>query len=149
MNENLDDLRLKAEQLSLAEHKNWDELIAVFTKIIDQEQEPSAKVFAYINRAAAYNHRAAADNRKGDHNLAIADCDKALKLAPSDPLMKFIGLFYRGVACRDKGDYGQAIADFDEALRLKVPDTIKANVHHGRGVAYIDQENFLYAFKDF
>ena len=149
MNENLDDLRLKAEQLSLAEHKNWDELIAVFTKIIDQEQEPSAKVFAYINRAAAYNHRAAADNRKGDHNLAIADCDKALKLAPSDPLMKFIGLFYRGVACRDKGDYGQAIADFDEALRLKVPDTIKANVHHGRGVAYIDQENFLYAFKNF
>ena len=149
MNENLDDLRLKAEQLSLAKNKNWDELIAVFTKIIDQEQEPSAKVFAYINRAAAYNHRAAADNRKGDHTLAIADCDKALKLAPSDPLIKFIGLFYRGVACRDKGDYGQAIADFDEALRLKVPDTIKANVHHGRGVAYIDQENFLYAFKDF
>ena len=109
MTESLENLKRKAGQLSLAEHRNWDELIAIVTQIIDLEQEPDEKALQYLTRGAAYNYR-------GDHDLAIADFNEALKLTPVNPLMKFMGLFYRGVTCHDRGDYDQAIADFDEAL---------------------------------
>ena len=149
MNENLQDLKEKAKRLSLAENRNWDALIAVFTQIIDLEQEPDAKALQYLTRGAAYNYR-------GDHDLAIADIDEALKLAPSDPLMKFplmkfMGLFYHGVACRDKGDYDQAIADFDEALGLDLPDTATQAIglFFHRGVAYGEKGDHEQAMVNF
>ena len=178
MTESLENLKRKAGQLSLAEHKNWDELIAIVTQIIDLEQEPDEKALQYLTRGAAYNYR-------GDHDLAIADFNEALKLTPVNPLMKFMGFFYRGVTCHDRGDYDQAIADFDEALGLELPDIATqtiglffhrgvaynmkgdheqamadftkalelnpkfANAYLSRGFTYIRQENFLDAFADF
>ena len=144
MNENLENLRLKAGQLSLAEHKNWDELVAVWTELIDREQETNAKALAYLSRGAAYNYR-------GDHDLAIADFDEALRLAPSDRMMKFMGLFYRGDAYLDKGDYDQAIGNFDEALALELPDiaTQSIGLFFHRGVAYIKKGNHDKAIANF
>ena len=146
MNENLENLRLKAGQLSLAEHKNWDKIIAVWTELIEREEEPNAKAFAYLNRGAAYNHR-------GDHDLAIADIDEARKLAPSDPLMKIMGLFYRGCAHDDKGDDDKAIKDFTEALGPGLPHKsmihLKAQIHFRRGLAYQSKDDYILAFKDF
>ena len=146
MNGNLEELKQKAGQLFLAENRNWDELIAVFTQIIDLEQKPDGKAFAYLNRGAAYNHR-------GDHDLAIADIDKARKLAPSDPLMKIMGLFYRGCAHDDKGDADKAIQDFTEALGPGLPHKsmihLKAQIHFRRGLAYQSKDDDIQAFKDF
>ena len=146
MNENLEDLKQKAGQLFLAENRNWDELIAVFTQIIDLEQEPDDKAFAYLNRGAAYNSR-------GDHDLAIADIDEALKPAPSDPLMEIMGLFYRGCAHDDKGDDDKAIRDFTEALGPGLPHKsmthLKAQIHFRRGLAYQSKDDYIKAFRDF
>ena len=146
MNENLENLKLKVGQLSLAENRNWDELIAVFTQIIDLEQEPDAKAFQYLNRGAAYNYR-------GDYDLAIADIDEALKLAPSDPLMKIMGLFYRGCAHDDKDDADKAIKDFTEALGPGLPHKsmidLKAQIYFRRGLAYQSKDDNIQAFKDF
>ena len=144
MTESLENLKRKAGQLSLAEHRNWDELIAIVTQIIDLEQEPDEKALQYLTRGAAYNYR-------GDHDLAIADFNEALKLTPVNPLMKFMGLFYRGVTCHDRGDYDQAIADFDEALGLELPDiaTQTIGLFFHRGVAYNMKGDHEQAMADF
>ena len=146
MNENLENLRLKAGQLSLAELKSWDEIIAVWTELIEREEEPNAKAFAYLHRSTAYNYR-------GDHDLAIADIDEALKLAPSDPLMKIMGLFYRGCAHDDQGHHDKAIKDFTEALGPGLPHesmlALKAQIHFRRGLAYQSNDDCIQAFKDF
>ena len=146
MNESLENLRLKAGQLSLAEHKNWDEIIAVWTELIEREEEPNAKAVAYLHRGAAYNYR-------GDHDLAIADIDEALKLAHSDPMMKIMGLFYRGCAHDDKDDADMAIKDFTEALGPGLPHKsmidLKAQIHFRRGLAYQSKDDYIQAFKDF
>lgn len=146
MNENLEDLRLRAGQLSLAERKNWDEIIAVWTELIEREEEPNAKAVAYLHRGAAYNYR-------GDHDLAIADIDETLRLVPSDPLMKIMGLFYRGCAHDDKDDADKAIKDFTEALGPGLPHKsmidLKAQIHFRRGLAYQSKDDYIQAFKDF
>lgn len=146
MNEALENLRLRAGQLSLAEHKNWDEIIAVWTELIEREKEPNMKAVAYLHRGAAYNNR-------GDYDLAIADINETLKLASSDPLMKIMGLFYRGCAHDDKGDEDKAIKDFTEALGPGLPHKymidLKAQIHFRRGLAYQSKDDSIQAFKDF
>ena len=83
--------------------------------------------------------------------MAIADFDEALRLAPSDRMMKFMGLFYRGVAYLDKGDYDQAIGNFDEALALELPDiaTQSIGLFFHRGVACIKKGNHDEAIANF
>ena len=146
MNENLEDLKRKAEQLDLVENKDWDEIIAVWTRIIDREQEPDAKAFGYLKRGAAYNYR-------GDHDLAIADFNEALRLAPSGSLMKISGLFYRSGAHDDKGDSDKEIEDFTEELEAgsqteKMID-LDAQIHFYRGWAYCKLREFDLAIADF
>ena len=120
MTESLENLKRKAGQLSLAEHRNWDELIAIVTQIIELEQEPNEKALHYLTRGAAYNY-------KGDHELAIADFDEALNLVPFDPLMKSMGLFYRGVTSIRQENFLDAFADYvtvdecDPVLKTRVP----------------------------
>ena len=153
MNENLEHPKDKAERLSF-EHS------ALLTKFL----ELFSHGFACIE--------------KGDYDRAIAIFDEFLRLAPKladlierakelgtddkkvknyDQLMTLAGLVFRGIACHKKGHHEQAIANFSEALRLELPhNVIKTKgffyfgyVYSCRGFVYIDQENFLTAFKDF
>ena len=133
MNENLENLKQKADQLS--ENNRWDELIPVCTKIIDLEQEPHTKASAYVSRGIAYLH-------KGDHALAIADCTEALGLNP----VHANAYISRGIACDKKGEYDQAIEDFTEALKLE-PNNMFA--YHNRGIAYINKDDHDKAIRDF
>ena len=172
MNENLEHLKQKADQLA-ANHR-WDELIPVCTEIIDLEQKPHEKARAYVQRGIAYD-------KTGEHHLSIEDCTKALDLNPAyinayiqrgiayinkDKHDKAIENFtkildeldpddaaaakayhLRGFVFSLKGDHNTAIVDFTKALEL---NHNYADAYFCRGFAYIDEsENFLDAFKDF
>ena len=172
MNENLEYLKQKADQL--AANNRWDEVIPVYTEIIDLEQEPREKARAYVQRGIAYD-------QIGAHHLSIEDCTKALNLNPAyinayiqrgiayinkdnhdEAIKNFTKILddldpddataakayhLRGFASSLKGDHKTAIVDFTKALEL---NHNYADAYSGRGFAYIDEsENFLNAFKDF
>ncbi len=170
MNENLENLKQKANQFFHDE--NWDELFPICTEMIELEQEPHAKAFAYVRRGAAYG-------KKGDPDKAIVDFTKALEFKPNDAeTYLFRGLEYipkgdldhaiadfkralerkrdyaraylcRGFAYNLKGDPDHAIADFNEALRLEPDDTVKVEAHLWRGFAYLAKHNYDDAIGDF
>ena len=167
MNENLEDLKQKADQL--LRDKNWDELIPVCTKIIALKQRPDAKASAYNNRGAAYdkkgdsdraiadfdtaieldptnvdayNNRGAAYDKKDDSDRAIADFDTAIELDPTN----VDAYNNRGAAYDKKGDSGRAIADFDTAIEL---DPTNVGAYNNRGVAYLIKGDYDNAIMDF
>ena len=172
MNENLENLKQKADQL--AANNRWNELIPVCTEIIALQQEPHEKARAYVQRGIAYD-------QIGDHRLSIEDCTEGLNLNPTyinayiqlgiayinkDEHDKAIENFtkildqldfddasaakayhLRGFASSLKGDHNTAIVDFTEALKL---NHNYADAYFCRGFAYIDEsKNFLNSFKDF
>jgi serine/threonine protein kinase len=110
-----ENLRLKGE---------WQKAIDLFGEALKHDQK---YVPAYLNRSAAY------DNGH-QYKLAIADCDEALRILPSEE-KDLIGLAYarRGNAYRHSGNADQAIADYTKSLEY-VPDSPK--VYYFRGVAY-------------
>ena len=133
MNENMEDLKQKADKLD--SDGSWDELIPLCTKIIDLEQEPHETASAYVKRGIAYNY-------KGNHDLAIADCTEALALNPSHAN----AYITRGIAYDKKGEYDRGIADFNKALELE-PNNMFA--YHNRGIAYINKNDHDKAIEDF
>jgi Flp pilus assembly protein TadD len=91
-----------------------DSAIADYTKAIE--------LFSKVFPAGAPGYhwaRGKAYSENGDYERAIADYDKAIAQAPSQPH------FYngRGVAHQLKGDLDRAIADYDKALALDPKDT--------------------------
>ncbi len=133
MNENLKDLKQKAKQLF--RDKNWNELIAVCTEIIELEQEPHEKARAYVQRGIAYL-------QKRDPDQAIADFNEALK-RKEDYAEAYRE---RGVAYSLKGDLDQAIPDFNEAIKRK--DNY-AEAYYNLGVAYLQKDDFDQAIANF
>ncbi|QWG14918.1 caspase family protein [Bradyrhizobium sediminis] len=77
---------------------------------------------------ALYNLRGSAFYDKGEHDIAIADFNDALRIGPPS------GIIYhnRGNAFRSRGDYAKAIADYDSAIRLGPKD---AFTYQNRGSA--------------
>ena len=138
MNENLEDLKEKADQLE--SDGSWDELIPLCTKIIDLEQEPRAKASVYVKRGIAYRH-------KGELDLAIADFTQALRLNPAHAN----AYISRGIAYDKKGDHDLAIADYTKVLELD-PDKLDPDnmfAYHNRGIAYINKNDHDKAIEDF
>lgn len=136
MNENLEDLKQKADQLD--KNERWDELIPVYTEIIALEQEPLDKARAYVQRGIAYG-------KNSEYDKAIVDFTKALKLEPNN----MFACCNRGLAYLEKGAPDQAIADFNKALGLQLPDTMRAKVYFDRGNAYFLKGYDDQAIEDF
>src|ERR1700676_3600740 len=63
---------------------------------------------------ALYNLRCSAYFDKGEYDIAISDCNDALRSGPPSGTI----FHNRGNAFRGKGDYAKAIADYDQANRL-------------------------------
>ena len=76
----------------------------------------------------AYVHRGRVWERMHEFDKAIADCSKALELAPKDEALYVI----RGAAWMAKGDYDKAIADASSAVAL---DPNYADAYNARGEA--------------
>ena len=68
--------------------------------------------------AAGFSRRAAVASARHDYASAIADLDRACKLAPTEPRY----FRERGMALREDRQYALAAADFDAALKLKPDD---------------------------
>ena len=94
-------------------------VIASCNALIDSDKAPKAdRIKALIARAAAYE-------RKGEIDRAIADDDIALRLDPS--LVDVLNA--RGERFRKKGDRVHALSDFGNAVRLN-PDHAAARANY-------------------
>lgn len=139
MNAKLEDLKQKAKRLSPELSDLLNNLAELFFDGV-----ACLKLSLYDQAIASF-----------DELLRLAETLKELgtpdeKLENYDRLVKSTGLVFRGVAWHRKGDLNRAIADLSEALQLEFPENVmKARGFSYRGFAYIDQEKFLGAFKDF
>jgi tetratricopeptide (TPR) repeat protein len=79
--------------------------------------------------ASLYAMRGAERSRSGQHDLALADYDQAIKVEAKAASI-YTG---RGNVYSAKGDSDRAIADFGQAIRL---DPTFAMAHYGRGNAH-------------
>ena len=80
--------------------------------------------------------------RNGDHDKAIADYSKAIRLD-----RKYADAYHdRGLVYGNKGNHDKAIVDFSKAIRLNPED---ADGFHDRGVAYEHRGEFDKAIADY
>lgn len=91
--------------------------------------------------ASAYNNRCLAHNYKGEYDLAVADCDQAIRL---DPRMGN-AFANRCVANNYKGNYDLAIGDCDQAIRLNPQN---ATNYSNRCLAQTYKGNYELAMAD-
>ena len=89
----------------------------------------------------AYNSRGAARQDLGDAAGAIADCTRAIEIAPrsADPYLN------RGLAEAQLGDLGAAIRDFNTLIEL---DPRNAKGYQNRGVARMQKNDLEGSFSD-
>jgi tetratricopeptide (TPR) repeat protein len=85
------------------EQDQRDREVATYTYVLDLDPQFA---LAYASRANAYRELQ-------DYPRALADCDAALRLDPSDALYAS-----RGLVHFEMGDFGRMLADFNEAIRL-------------------------------
>jgi tetratricopeptide (TPR) repeat protein len=138
--------------------KNWDGVVADFTKLIDDNSAPDAS-FAYASRALGYfgksqyppalrdldrsislgakdpafHLRCLIRGIAGRVGEALEDCNTALKAKPGNPEY----LEARGFINLKAGNLDRAIADYNEALRINPK---LANCLYGLGLARVRQE---------
>ena len=114
----------------LPEHSYWylnaEEIVDLFTHLIENNKGAIKIGEAYCRRGEAYLHQGAVD-------LAIRDFAEALDSDPEMP-EAYHG---RGNACRDQGNVDRAMADLEEAIRLKpelvAPLVDRGNMHRESG----------------
>ena len=82
----------------------------------------------------AYGCRGDAHWGKDDYDGAIADYDKAIKLAGKDAWASLYRA--RADALSNKGEFGQAIAGYEQSLRLDDKD---AEAYKNRGITLLQQ----------
>jgi tetratricopeptide (TPR) repeat protein len=79
----------------------------------------------------AYNNRCKAHSERHETDLAVADCNEAIRLDPKYA----IAYRNRGDAWSAKGDNDRAIADYNEAIR-RDPKNYEAYLSRGRADLY-------------
>lgn len=120
----------------VAKPENAERAIVGCAHIIEAGTESPAKLFlAHLWRGSAYE-------KKGDHDQAIADFNKAIELQP-DSAMTY---YDRGVANAANGENDLAISDYDRAIQHK-PDFAEA--YFNRGVAYDSKGDATRALDDY
>ena len=107
----------------------------------DALSQPAPKSFVTL-RAIRILQPGAGILIKGNHDRAIADTTKAIRINPQ--LASAYAL--RAQAYLSKGDHDRAIADFSEAVRLNPRD---ADGYAGRGIAYHLKGNHDRAIADY
>ena len=105
---------------------NAEEIVDLFTHLIENKKDAIQIGEAYCRRGEAYLHQGAVD-------LAIRDFAEALD-RDSEMAEAYHG---RGNACRDQGNVDRAMADLEEAMRLKpelvAPLVDRGNMHRESG----------------
>ena len=76
-----------------------------------------------------------------DFDLALSDCNQAIRLAPRDPSV----YSNRGTVWQNKREYDKAIADYDEAIRI---DPKHALAYINRGNVWVAKREYNKAIAD-
>ncbi len=97
-------------------------------------QKPSLDTGSYLNRGVVYG-------KKGQHDQAIVDFNKAIELNPRDAA----AYYNRGISFGKRGLYDQAILDFTKAIVIN-PRYAKAYIN--RGAAYFFKKEYDKAWND-
>jgi tetratricopeptide (TPR) repeat protein len=100
-----------------------------------EELKRNPNVWAYVIRATIWR-------AKGKDDIAIGDCNEAIRLDPSHKWAYNV----RGNAWLDKKEYEKAIADFNEAIRL---DPKYAIAHNNRGNLWRAKGEYDKAISDY
>lgn len=95
------------------------------------------------NFVAAYSNRCLAEVEIQDYQSAIADCTRAINLAPRTSSEAYLN---RGLAYYRQGNYPAAIADYNQAIALK-PYNFRA--YYNRGIANASIGNYQQAIADY
>lgn len=129
------------EILDLMEVKKLDEAAAMLQDAL--KSDPNYPRFLELKDflAVAYSTRGLAYHNKGDHNRAIADFNKAIKIQPNSA-KAYLG---RGLTYHKKGEYAQAIADCNKAIKNN-PNLAEA--YSVRGLAYYKKGDYNWAIAD-
>jgi tetratricopeptide (TPR) repeat protein len=101
--------------------KLWDPGIASCTRLI------SGRTGKYLSEA--YGARASWQHKKGNHDAALADYDRALSIDPTN--VEFYD--YRADTLAAKGDFDHAIDNYLQAIRI---DPTYAPAHYSLGQLY-------------
>ena len=110
-------------------------------KLADAEKYFSDKIRTNEKEAWAWRMRAQARSFNGEHDGAIEDLTRAIRLDPSSE-----GYSARGNALRMKGELEKAIRDYDEAIRL---DPESGMAFNNRGSAWYVKKEFDKAIQDY
>lgn len=117
--------------------------------IASRDVIPFAKALDFINgelqrqpTAELYNIRGTIRHERGEHDLALADCNEAIRLDPR-PAHVWNN---RGNIWRAKGDHNKAIVDFNQAIRL---DPNYQLAYKNRGNVWSDKGAFDKAIVDY
>jgi tetratricopeptide (TPR) repeat protein len=93
----------------------------------------------------AYQDRGQALLKKGDFDMAIANFNQALAIAPN-----FMGAYVdRGTAWIAKGEYEKAIADYNQALAINPNDADNCIAYHNRGELWFKKGEYEKAIADY
>jgi tetratricopeptide (TPR) repeat protein len=113
---------------------DFDRIIRGCSNIIRAGREsPTSLAIAYYDRALTYA-------KKGDHDLAVADFDKAIELRPRDARFYYgRGAFYSAGNAEGKANLDRAMADYDRAIALN-PQFVEAYI--SRGIAHGNRFEF-------
>jgi tetratricopeptide (TPR) repeat protein len=108
-----------------------DEAGARFTRLIGEDPRD----------AVALRARGRLRFERGDHDRAIADLDRSLKLAPDSE-----ALTIRGFAWKRKGDKDRAMADLDRAIEMNPREALAWRV---RGATWAGKADYPKALADY
>jgi tetratricopeptide (TPR) repeat protein len=127
-------LTARADDLAdCTQSKDADRRIRGCTALMKMKKwEPWQMANMFLNRAQGHYF-------KGEHDLAIADCSKAIASRPLVDAYECRAAGYSG-----KGDYDRAIADFSVVIDSKP----SAKAYHNRAYAHYQKNEFDDALKD-
>lgn len=117
------------------QNDNLEDAIEYYTEFIRLDPPDASNVsVAYYNRGVAYG-------AKNEHDSAIEDYNRAIRLNPN-----FAEVYNnRGYAYHKKGEIDRAVEDYDRAIQLK-PDDVQ--FYSNRGIALLDLQEWERARSD-
>ncbi|HVZ27199.1 MAG TPA: tetratricopeptide repeat protein [Rhizomicrobium sp.] len=102
----------------------------------------AANNFGGENLSLAFTRRCAAHRARGEHDLALADCSKAIELDPS----RMAALYIRGAEYEAKGELDKARDDYGRVIAINSGDF---NALNRRAWIYAKQKQYDRAIADF
>jgi putative GTP pyrophosphokinase len=125
---------LLVEALTAHNKNQFQEAIAVYTRILDMKADDKI-------RSLIYKHRGMAHFARSNYNDAIADFSESLKLDPGS----YKAAYYQGIVCSVLQDYPNAVDAFNSSLKI---NPYQPYCLFRRGQAYYHLGDFPQALGD-